>query len=255
MAARPPRGQTPDINQIRFKIAPRANGMINVMTAVAVMQPYFFPYAGYFRLLALADVFVIFDCVQFPRRGWVHRNRLPDRSGNPAWLTLPLQKAHRDARIRDIRMSEDAEDELRRRCRKFPVLLANAHDPLVGGLLRPETLLVDYLEKMLRAACGRLSLETKILRSSAFDIDPGLRGQDRVIAIAKRLDATTYLNAPGGRDLYDPGAFAREGIDVVFMRPHHGPNWSLLYRLLSEPAERLRAEIGQHRSNIGATFC
>ena len=223
------------------------------MTAVAVMQPYFFAYAGYFRLLALADVFVVFDCVQFPRRGWVHRNRLPDRSGNPAWLTLPLQKTSRDARIQDMRMSEDAADELRRRCNRFPILVENAHDPLVEELLRPEPLLVDYLERMLRLTCARLSLKTNILRSSTLDIDPALRGQKRVIAIAKRMGATTYLNAAGGRKLYDSSAFTRHGIDLVFLRPHHGPQWSLLYRLLSEPAERLRAEIGQHRSNIGAT--
>ena len=58
----------------------------------AVMQPYFFPYAGYFRLFAASDLFVIYDCVQFPRRGWVHRNLLPDASGSERWLTLPLEK-------------------------------------------------------------------------------------------------------------------------------------------------------------------
>ena len=59
---------------------------------VAIMQPYFFPYAGYFRLFAASDLFVIYDCVQFPRRGWVHRNLLPDASGSERWLTLPLEK-------------------------------------------------------------------------------------------------------------------------------------------------------------------
>ena len=61
---------------------------------VAVMQPYFIPYAGYFRLFAASDLFVIYDCVQFPRRGWVHRNRLLDRSGKLRWLTLPLDRAY-----------------------------------------------------------------------------------------------------------------------------------------------------------------
>jgi hypothetical protein len=45
------------------------------MTTVAVMQPYFLPYPGYFRLFAAADQVALFDCVQFPRRGWVHRSR------------------------------------------------------------------------------------------------------------------------------------------------------------------------------------
>src|SRR5437588_4364462 len=75
---------------------------------VAIMQPYFIPYAGYFRLFAASDLFVIYDCVQFPRRGWVHRNRLVDRLGVERWLTLPLQKAPQDVPIRDLRFAFDA---------------------------------------------------------------------------------------------------------------------------------------------------
>ena len=78
------------------------------MATVAIMQPYFFPYAGYFRLFAAADQFVIYDCVQFPRRGWVHRNRLPDANGAPAWLTLPLEKASRNLTISELRFPSDA---------------------------------------------------------------------------------------------------------------------------------------------------
>src|SRR5262244_1544533 len=76
---------------------------------VAIMQPYFVPYAGYFRLYAASDLFVVYDCVQFPRRGWVHRNRLVDRTGALRWLTLPLAKAPRDILIRDLRFTSDAE--------------------------------------------------------------------------------------------------------------------------------------------------
>ena len=72
------------------------------MTTVAVMQPYFMPYAGYFRLFAAADVFVLFDCVQFPRRGWVHRNRFATAAGHLDWLTLPLLKCPRETRIDEL---------------------------------------------------------------------------------------------------------------------------------------------------------
>src|SRR5258708_33697304 len=77
--------------------------------SVAIMQPYFIPYAGYFRLLAASDLFVIYDCVQFPRRGWVHRNRLVDRNGALRWLTLPLQSAPQNVLIRDLQFTSDAE--------------------------------------------------------------------------------------------------------------------------------------------------
>src|SRR5437764_15470200 len=84
---------------------------------VAIMQPYFVPYAGYFRLLAASDLFVIYDCVQFPRRGWVHRNQIPDAHGRAAWLTLPLAKAPQEVLIRDLAFPEAAEAMLAERLR------------------------------------------------------------------------------------------------------------------------------------------
>ena len=76
---------------------------------VAVMQPYFFPYAGYFRLLAQAEVFVLFDCVQHRARGRVHRTEVPAPAGGLEWLTLPLASAARDTRIQDLRFADQAD--------------------------------------------------------------------------------------------------------------------------------------------------
>ena len=81
------------------------------MTCIAVIQPYFMPYAGYFRLFAAADEVVLYDCVQFPRRGRVHRNILPDSHANPRWLTLPLQKANMGVKIQDLSFAEDAQQK------------------------------------------------------------------------------------------------------------------------------------------------
>ncbi len=92
---------------------------------VAIMQPYFIPYAGYFRLFAASDLFVIYDCVQFPRRGWVHRNKMPGADGRECWLTLPLAKMPRDVRIRDLSFSADAAAILRERMRRIPLLASS----------------------------------------------------------------------------------------------------------------------------------
>src|SRR5277367_4669735 len=91
---------------------PLSHGAVLSSSTVAIMQPYFFPYAGYFRLFAASDLFVIYDCVQFPRRGWVHRNRLIDVAGIERWLTLPLEKAPQSALIRDLRFPPDAGERL-----------------------------------------------------------------------------------------------------------------------------------------------
>src|SRR3982074_1250181 len=95
---------------------------IPMSPTVAIMQPYFIPYAGYFRLFAATDLFVIYDCVQFPRRGWVHRNRLVDASGKERWLTWPMSKVPQQTLIRDLRFAPGAADVFAARLRSFTVL-------------------------------------------------------------------------------------------------------------------------------------
>ena len=181
------------------------------MTTVAVMQPYFLPYAGYFRLFAAADRVAFFDCVQFPRRGWVHRNRLPDALGRPAWLTLPLQRAPMSARIMDLRFAADARERLAVACRRFPDL-ADIRHPLCAGMLDLDDSVCGYLEKRMRRCCNLMGLPFRTVRTSSLDLDPSLEGQDRVIAAVEALGADSYVNLEGGRDLYQPSAFESRGM-------------------------------------------
>lgn len=216
------------------------------MTTIAIMQPYFVPYAGYFRLFAAADCFVVYDCVQFPRRGWVHRNRLPDAGGRLQWLTLPLAKAPREVRIEALGFADDAEPRLDAALRRFPALRAADDDgsaliALVRALGQHSP--VDYLVRLLQAICRRLELERPMLRSSALAIDPALHGEARILAICEALGARGYVNSPGGGALYDADRFARRGIALRILDDYAGPTASILHRLLTEPAAALRREI------------
>ena len=213
---------------------------------VAVMQPYFFPYAGYFRLFAVADVFVILDCVQFPRRGRVHRCEVPGPDGGAEWLTLPLARQRRDVLIRDLAFAPGARQEFDRRLARLAWIAAAAGpsaEPVSRFLDSPSGPVVDYLESGLRLAAELLQFETEIVRSSTFDIDASLRGQDRIIAIVKAAGGTRYVNSPGGRDLYDAKRFALQGIDLCFLRRYGGPRWTILQALMSAPPESIRAGI------------
>lgn len=212
------------------------------MKTVAVMQPYFLPYAGYFRLFAAADQVALFDCAQFPRRGWVHRNRFPGTSGNAGWLTLPLQRAPVSAAIEDLRFADDAATTLKTACRRFPAL-NNGTDPILETLLRPEGTVCDYLEILLRDCCSRLGLRFEVIRTSGLELDPSLRGQDRVLAAAVALNADRYINLEGGRALYDPADFEDRGIQLRFLPDWTGSTWSILQRLLTEPADAVAREI------------
>ena len=212
-------------------------------TIVAVMQPYFFPYAGYFRLLAAADVFVIYDCEQFPRRGRVHRCEVTGHSAETQWLTLPLAHQPRDVLIRDLAFAENARAELDRRIGRSP-WIASASGPMAGGVMDylggDLGRAADFLTDGLRLVAGLLGLDCPMIHSSSLAIPPGLRGQDRIIAITKAVGASHYVNAPGGRDLYDRSAFEAQGLDLCFLPAFEGCHRSILPQLLSEAAEPLR---------------
>ena len=115
------------------------------------MQPYFIPYAGYFRLFAASDLFVIYDCVQFTRQGWIHRNRLVDLSGRERWLTLPLAKAPQSVLIRDLRFAPNAEAVLADRLRPFSLAASDpvAVAPVLEALRALGGHPVDYIACLL----------------------------------------------------------------------------------------------------------
>lgn len=210
------------------------------------MQPYFLPYAGYFRLFAAVDEFVIYDCVQFPRRGRVHRSEIPGADGAPRWLTLPLARQPRDVRIDQLAFAEGARKTFDDRLAAIP-WLANASGPGADAtralLSAPLAGVVDYLQSTLSAVAARMGFQPTIRRSSSLAIDPGVHGQDRVIAIARAVGATHYLNAPGGRALYVAADFAAHGLVLEFLSPYGGRGMHLLPALLQWSDDELRADV------------
>ena len=210
-------------------------GTARKMTRIAIMQPYFVPYAGYFRLFSEADLFVIYDCVQFPRRGYVHRNQLPDAMDRPRWFTLPLKYASRTAKIKDMEFADDGHERLALARRNFPCLrsLPEVWENLFSSAAGP---LVPWLTASLDLTCQSLNIESQIIRSSELEIPDGYTGQDRIIQICKTLGATSYLNAPGGRHLYSEKAFQEEKIELSFLPPYQGATLSVLFDLLHSDA-------------------
>ncbi len=210
------------------------------------MQPYFYPYAGYFRLFSECDQFVFLDCVQFPRRGWVHRNQLSNDAGEKTWLTLPLLKGERDTtRIMDLRFPPDARDILVRQFSRFPATrFLERDDPeLFAHICDVGEDVTEYLIRTLKRATEQLGIDRPSIRSSSLAIPPHLKAKDRILAIAKAVGATEYVNLPGGVDLYDPAEFAGEGLRLRFLPPYNGSYVSMLERLIREDSDRVREEI------------
>jgi hypothetical protein len=213
---------------------------------VAAMQPYFFPYAGYFRLFAMVDEFLLFDCVQFPRRGRVHRSEVPGPNGGPEWLTLPLGYHLRDVLIRELAFLPNARALFDQRLARMPWFSAGtgpASERVREFLLGPMTTVVDSLETGLRLVIDLLGFDTVITRTSSLPLDQSLRGQARVLAAAAMVNATHYVNSPGGRAIYEPEAFARADIKLAFLVPYEGRFFHLLPALMQEPSEEIRRDV------------
>lgn len=213
------------------------------MTTVAIMQPYFFPYGGYYRLLAAADIFVILDDVQFPRRGRVHRSAL---SGDGRWITLPLVAAPRDSLICEMRLAGDAAERLRPQFRKLPVAM-RTDTPLrrrIAELLEsPEGALVPFLAETLRITAESLGFDCRICRSSHLHVPQGLPAQERIIEIVRSLGGDRYINAPGGTALYDRASFLRSGIELAFLTDYAGLHRHFFPAIFEADTAELRADI------------
>jgi hypothetical protein len=189
---------------------------------VAVMQPYFFPYIGYFQLMRACDVFVVLDDVQYMKGGWINRNRIL-LGGQPHWLTFPVV---RDSVTLDInqRAYQSGEGERKRvldavenAYRRAP-LFASAMDDVRAVMSYPDCNVAAFNTHLLRTLHRRLGLTCQILVSSELPKTGGLKGVERVIDLCLTLGATRYVNASGGVDLYDSDRFAREGLELSFIR-------------------------------------
>ena len=191
------------------------------MVKVAIMQPYFFPYLGYFQLMSAVDVFVVYDNIQYTKKGWINRNRML-LNGEDSMFSLPLKK---DSDLLNIRERAIATDF---NAKKFIAQLGGAYRKapyfretiaLVDTVMHAETKnLFDFLLHSLIKTTAHLGIHTPIKISSAIPVDHTLKSQSKVIAICKALDAGTYINAIGGKALYTADAFSEENIALRFIQ-------------------------------------
>jgi hypothetical protein len=188
---------------------------------LAIMQPYLFPYLGYFQLAASVDRFVFYDDVAFIKNGWINRNRIL-LGGVPHYLTTPLTGASSSRRIEEIRVQP--------RQHWMPKLLellrhAYARAPQYGAVNRlVERVLSDDTDSIAQLAarsvsqtCEYLDVDTTFVPTSTGYGNSTLKSEARVIDICIREQASTYVNLPGGRALYSREAFANAGVDLEFV--------------------------------------
>lgn len=190
---------------------------------LAIMQPYFLPYIGYFQLINAVDQFVVYDNIQFTKKGWFHRNQILV-NGRDKMFSIPLKKDsdYLDVAQRELADSFDKESQkiirtIEASYRKAPYykevmpLVQECFQRRSGNLFR-------FIHASLTLLTQFLEIDTDIIISSSIDIDHTLKSQDKVLAICKSLNADIYINAIGGQDLYTAEAFRNEGIELRFIK-------------------------------------
>lgn len=189
---------------------------------LGIMQPYFLPYIGYFQLLNKCDEFVIYDDIEYTKRGWINRNYFLQNK-KPTLFTVPLKKDRDTLKIKERVLADnyDPKSLLRRfdgAYRKSSQFQA-VYPVLEKICLHEDKNLFGFIHFSLIQIMNYLDIETPIHLSSEIDVDRELKSELRVLDICQKLDASSYINPIGGVDLYNPEEFKKNGMALYFLKP------------------------------------
>lgn len=191
---------------------------------IGIMQPYFLPYIGYFQLMHSVDAFVVYDNIQFTKKGWIQRNRILV-NGSDTLITLPLKKDSDYLNINERFLGENFDIEKLKIIRKIEGAYKKAPFfddvfPIIKTIVNyDDTNLFNYIFNSIKILNKYLGIEVKLIKSTDLNLDiQEFKGQEKVIKICKALDTQVYINAIGGVELYNKQAFANEGIELKFIK-------------------------------------
>ncbi len=190
---------------------------------VAIMQPYLFPYLGYFQLIREADVFVFYDDVDFITRGWINRNKILINDEADIF-TIPCSNTSQNEKINDVLIS----NHWRRGklLKKIRLTYSNAAQfdaafPTVETVIEEAGDQISvFAANSVQQVAKYLNLDVDFYRSSNLPVDQSLGRAERLIELTKHFGASTYVNMEGGKDLYDKTTFADRGITLHFLSPN-----------------------------------
>jgi len=188
---------------------------------LGIMQPYFFPYIGYWQLMNAVDFYVVYDDVNYIKGGWINRNRILV-NGEPSFFNLPLIDASPNKKINEIKINNN-ETLLRKNLNKIELTykkapyFKDAYPVIESILLSKEESLSLYILNSFEKIAEYLDMNTKFVLSSSIEKNNELRGQDKVLEICKRMNADEYYNAIGGQELYSKEEFSKHNIKLSFV--------------------------------------
>lgn len=199
---------------------------------LAIMQPYFFPYLGYFQLMQKSDTWIVFDNVQFIDKGWINRNRILHPNIGKEWqyITLPLDNRKQFSKISSLRIKDSEEWEknifgkLSFYKKKAPYYKETI-DFLSYCFTHKQESLSGFLTSCLVKTAQLLDIKTDIYMQSKLEIpkkDASHPGQ-WALNISKELNAEEYINPLSGSYIFRPEEFFKHEIELKFLEPEIVP--------------------------------
>lgn len=190
---------------------------------LAIMQPYFMPYIGYFQLINSVDQFIIYDNIQYTKKGWINRNRIL-MNGKDQLITLPIKKDSDYLNVVERELSESWDKDknkiiniIKSSYSKSPYF-QEVFELLSKCLNNPEKNLFKFIYDSIVLINDYLAIKTPIVISSSINADHTLKSQDKVLSLCKAQKADVYINSIGGVELYDKAIFKQNGIKLNFIK-------------------------------------
>lgn len=188
---------------------------------IAIMQPYLFPYIGYWQLINMVDEFILLDDVNYIKRGWINRNRI-SLDGKEKFIVKPILKVSQNKKINELEFLQD--DKI---ANNLSATLKYAYrksdewqavSAVIDEILYyPEQKVNEFLENEIRRICQLLDIKTKISRASSYRPYIHTKGQDGILSLCKILGCDVYINPIGGKKLYEKEAFRQSNIQLYFI--------------------------------------
>ncbi|OHB69699.1 MAG: hypothetical protein A2W23_10230, partial [Planctomycetes bacterium RBG_16_43_13] len=188
---------------------------------IGIMQPYFFPYIGYFQLIQSVDQFIVYDNIKYTKKGWINRNRIL-QNGTDQMISLPLKSDSDYLNVCERELVTDFNrnkllNQVKAAYRSAPYFAQTF--PLIEEVVRhSDANLFRFLRHSIVKTCEHLGITTEIKISSDIAIDHSLKNQEKVIALCMAVGASTYVNPIGGMELYSKETFREKDIELKFIK-------------------------------------
>lgn len=190
---------------------------------VAIHQPNYIPWIGFFQKISNADIFVILDTAEFTKNGIIHRNKIRTKEGW-TWLTIPIENKYKEMPIKDVQLPNDrkwwgqhwglikANYGKSEHFKEFKKFFEEIY------IEKKNTTLQELNETIILYLFDCFNICPQIVRSSELEISPFLAKTDLNIAILKKVGGDCYISGMGGQNYIDEIKFANEGIKLKYFK-------------------------------------